>query len=449
MFPLINPQNIPKKHRFIWVTQDHSGEGFAKHCMEEIGYENVIYSTIPKDNEEKLEEFDLVGDGIVQKIPFDEIFKDRKNFKEWDFIFDQNHHFKEADQLRQEGFSVFGGMELQEKMEHDRNFGQQLVKKAGLQTLPFVEFSDPQSGIDYLEQNEDKAFVFKPDNGAGCYTTYVPDNEDDAEANEELRKYMKALPDDGTTYILQERIKGLEFNVEIWVYKGTPFFAFLDLECKRKLNKDEGEMVGCSQDIAFTIPLNAKVLKNTLYKLLPHMPKDYTGFLDMNIITKDKQDYFIEFCARFGYSAHPNLIWNLAISPFSEILSAFLDGNIKDFYRHFRHGFGASITLYIDHPMKGLPFEKEGDVHGHFYHFDSYKDEDDDYCLAGYGNEVGIVCAHGFTIKEAAKETLRIADKIHYPMHAMRTDLGENDYPLAPQGRYDALVHMGYLDKGD
>lgn len=442
--------NNETQKKLIIVTQDYSGLGFAKRATEELGYENVILAYRMKDKEENEECFDLVGNGIAEKMELDELMENREDFRDWYFMWDGNHNYEDADLLRLEGFKVFGGMELQDKMEHDRNFGMELVKQAGLDTLPYQEFNNPQDGIDYLEQNQDKAFVFKPDAGEGCYTTYVPDHEDDHEANEELRKYMTSLDDDGTTYILQERIKGLEYNIEAWIYKGKPVFAFVCLESKRKLNKDEGEMVGCSQDVSFVVPLEAKILKNTVYKLLPHIPEDYTGFLDCNILNKDKKDYFIEFCARFGYNAHPNLFWNLAISPFTEILFDLMDGNIDDFYRHFRYGFGSSVTLYIDHPRKGLPFHKDKDLHGHFYHFDTYREYDEwgdpEYYLAGYANEVGIVCAHGFTIKESAKECLRLADKIHFPMHAMRSDLDKNDYPTEPGGRYMALVSMDYLE---
>ena len=448
MLPFVN-NVIPKLKKYIFLTRDHSGEGFAKHAMEEVGHENVLYSVIPKDDEENFESLDLVGNGIVEKIDWDELWKNRTKYKDFLWVVDGNHNPDKFDQLRKEGFQVFGSSQLQFDMENDRAFGMQIVQKAGLDTLPYVEFSSPEEGIEYLELSPDKAYVFKPDSGAGCYTTYVPDNEDDEEANEELRRYMTALDDDGTTYILQERIKGLEFNVEAWIYKGTPFFAFADLECKRKLNKDEGEMVGCAHDCVFSIPLGSKVLHNTVYKVLKQLPADYTGFLDVNILNKDKKDYFIEFCARWGYNSHPNLIWNLAISPLTTILSDFMAGDIKDFYRHFRHGFGTSITLYIDHEKKGLPFEKVDNLKGHFYHFDTYM-EDENYYLAGYGNEVGIVMGHGFTIKEAGEEALKNGNKIHYPMHAFRTDIDKNDYPLAPQGRYDALVHMGYfLPKGD
>lgn len=428
---------------FIIVTKDYSGLGFAKRLSEEGN--DVILATIMKKDEDNKKCFNLVGNGIVDKADFETVFEDREDYRDAYWIWDQNHNFEYADKLRSEGFKVFGGQELTSKMEHDRAFGNNIVKQAGLDTLPTFEFSDIDSGLAFLEENEDNAYVFKPDETDASYATYVPDNENDGLANKELCAYMESLPDAGT-YILQQRISNaLEVNVEVWLYKGTPFFAYCGLESKRKLNKDEGEMVGCSQDITFAIPLESNLVMETVGKLYPSY-QDYTGFLDMNVLIKNKKFYFLEFCARFGYNSHPNLFWNLALSPVGDIFSNIVDGKVEDFYKHFDYGFGASISLYIDHPREGLPFIKDWDLHGHFYHFDTYRDNDMNYFLAGYANEVGIVCSHGYTIKEAAKECLRLADKIHYPMHAMRTDLHENDYPSAPIGRYAALESMDLLD---
>lgn len=434
------PTENPKK--FIVVTQDFSGLGFAKRLTEEGN--DVLVAIIPKEDEDNEELLMRVGDGIVEKQEISKVIKNRLNYKDAYWIWDQNHNFEYADQLRKEGFKVFGGQELAYKMEHDRKFGNDIIKKAGLDTLPTHEFSDIQSGLDFLDANEDKAFVFKPDESVAAYTTYVPDNEIDEYANRELYRYMESLSDDGT-YILQERISdALETNVEVWLYKGTPFFAFVDLESKRKLNKDEGEMVGCAHDIVFTTSLESRLVKETIAKLYPFY-QDYTGFLDMNVLIKDKKFYFLEFCARFGYNSHPNLFWNLALSPIGEILSDFIDGKIEDFYRHFNYGFGASVTLYIDHPREGLPFKKQEHFHGHFYHFDTYENEDDEYFLAGYANEVGIVMGYGYTIEEAGRDALRNGDKIFYPMHAMRTDICGREYNSSPANRYDALEAMKLL----
>ena len=258
---------------------------------------------------------------------------------------------------------------------------------------------------------------------------------------------MESQPGSGT-FVLQERKKGIEINVEMWLFEGKPFFAHANFESKRKYNGDWGKMIGCSQDIEFIIPIDARILRDTIHKLikLPEF-KDYTGFVDLNLIVADNEYFFLEFCARFGYNSHPNLFLTLAIQPLSVILSKMLLGDVKDFYSLFRAGFGASITMWIDDPVAGLPliFGEGEETESRFYHFDTYC-EDEDYYLAGYANEVGIICAHDYDIHSAAEEALRKFARIHYSGHAGRTDLALKDYQSNPEERYIACVAMKLFD---
>lgn len=432
---------------FIIVSQDYSGLGFADMCQKE-GYETLMAIRAKDDlKKEDVESFDQVGVGIIQKVDLDQIMKARKQFKDAYWIWDGNHNPEDSETLRSEGFKVFGGSELMNKMEHDRNFGASLVKAAGLPTPETYDFKTLEEGLKFLEEpdNKETAFVFKPDEGEGAYSTYVPNSKKDADAHDELECYMRSLSEDGITYILQERKKGVEANFEIWVYKGQPFFGFCSLECKRRSAQDQGEMVGCAFDLNFCLPLEAKAFQETCMRLLPQMPKDYTGFLDMNVIVADKKNYFLEFCARFGYNAHPNLFLNLAIDSFPDIIAAFIDGDIEDFYDHFRDGFGASILCRIDHPKKGFPVYMRDGVEKHVFLFDEYKEEEQ-YFLSGFGNEALIVTGHDYTPKTAGEEAITNYAKINFPMKDGRLDMDKNDFPTAPIARFDALNAMGYLD---
>lgn len=468
LFPQKKNTSIDKsKPQVILVTKDFSGLGWAEICVKN-GYSTLLaikteeateYDKLSQkaeltveelarvsELEDILEKIDLVGDGMMDKILLDDLMAKREKFRDAFWIWDGNHNYKEGELLRKEGFrNIFGGTELTYKMENDRNFGVSIAEKAGLPTPDTHEFSSIDEGLAFLEQNTDKAYVFKPDDGEGAYATYVPDSIKDEEAHQELVVYMQSLPDEGGTYILQERIKGVEINFEAWIYKGTPFFAFGCLESKRRSNRDKGELVGCAHDIAFTIPLQCKGMRETVLKLLPHLPKDYTGFLDINFIHKDKQDYFLEFCARFGYNSHPNLFINLGIKSFPEIMIDFINGNIRNFYKNFRDGFGASILCRITHPKKGFPFYLRESADKNFFFFDEYC-ESDQYFLSGYSNEVGIICGHDYTIKTAGEECLNNFEKVNYPLHDGRTDIDKNDYPSSPQARHDALEAFGYLD---
>jgi phosphoribosylamine--glycine ligase len=435
------------KPMIIWVTKDFACLGFCAMTIQ-AGYPCLLVCAMPED-EEKLEEYEAVGNGIVDKITLEEFMKSRAKYKDAYLFWDMNFAFKENEQLRKEGFKVFGGSEFQYKCEKDRKFGTDLVKSAGLSVPDTYEFSDKEKGLAFLDEHEEEAFVFKPDDGeAGAFTTYVPDAVKDDKANRELYDYLSSMNGDTGQFILQKRIKAVEVNVELWLYKGQPYFAHANFECKRKHNKDEGEMCGCAQDIEFKVPINCKLVKNTVGRLirLPEF-KNYTGFVDMNILKAKDDYYFLEFCQRFGFNSHPNLFMNLPINKtLPELLIMMVDGDVAGFEQYFDDGFGASVTLRIDHPSKGYPIYIPEDMYERkFFLFDQYALDDKIY-MAGYGEEVGIVMAHDYTIQQAAEQVLREVDKINYPCHDCRTDLDKKDYESSPILRYEALDAMKQFD---
>lgn len=429
---------------FIIVTRDFSGLGWAKKLQHEGN--DVILAYKLKDKDENEKEAKKVGQGIVPVMELDTIFDERKKHKDSYWIFDMNIHTEYAKNLEEEGYKIFGGQEISDKMENDRNFATDLMKKYGIKSPITVEFSSSEEGLSFLEQNEDKAYVFKPDEPNEICYTFVPDNEKNEKANKELQVYLSSISDTGT-YILQERIKGVETNIEVWFYKGKPFFAFCDIECKKKLNHDFGGMVGCAQSIDFAIPLECKAVRTTIAKLYDYYKElKYTGFVDANIIVYDNENFYLETCNRFGYNSHPNLLLSVAKNPIGDILSDFIDGKINDFYDNFRYGFGASISLYSDKPRPGVPLFIEEEAEDHFFLFDAYR-EDDQLFLSGYGQEIGIISHHGYTIKEAAEEAFEMAKNVRFPIRGLRSDLGKDDYHSAPINRFHALDVMCYFDK--
>lgn len=435
-----------KSNTFVIVTKDLSGLGWALKLMNE-GCEVIVAIRYPDDLEDdELERLGKVGDGIIDLRSLDEVFKKRKEYKDAYWIYDQNNYWEEGEILKKEGFKILGGSKLAYDMENDREFAVELVHKAGIETPDTQEFSTIEEGVAYLEENEDRSFVFKPNSTDADWKTYCPDSEKAPAANEELRTYLSCLPDGNSGgFILQERIKGVETNFEIWLYKGKPYFAFCDLECKKKNNDDLGGLVGGAQDIAFTIPVECRGVQETVAKLLK-LPefKDYTGYLDINVIISDKAPYFLEFCARFGYPSHPTLLYSLALSPLSDILRAMLDGDTEDFYKHFKHGFGAGITLNADSRNSGTPIYVSEEIEHLFYPYDLFTDGEH-LLLARADMEVGVITGHGYTLKLAAEEAKENMKRVNFPDRGGRTDLGDNDYASAPQARYDALVAMKYI----
>ncbi len=438
----------PKKPSFIIVTKDFSGLGYAK-MIQDAGYP-VVMAYQPGDDEkadkEKFESYKNVGKRIVERVPLNVIFEAREQYRESYWIFDQNHHWEICETLVEEGFRTWGGRELMYNMEHDRDFGVEIAKKAGLGIPESHEFNSLEEGTKFLEENPDRAFVFKVDDQSGAWDTYVPDSKKADAANRELQTYLKSLSgNNGKDFILQERKDGVEVNFEVWCYEGKPFLAFCDLESKKKLNDDYGCLVGGAQDIGFLVPIESRGIQQTVAKFLAlDEYKNYTGFLDINVIVADRGNYFLEFCARFGYPAHCTLFSALAIDSFPELIMDMIDGRVENFEERFKHGFAAGITLYTDKQRLGLPVYVTPEAEKKFYIYDLFK-KDGITMTSGFSAEIGIITAHGYTIKEAAEEAIKERDSINFPNRSSRSDLDKNNYGSAPQGRYDALHAMKYV----
>lgn len=434
-----------EKRLFVVVTKDMSGLGWAKKLQEEG--ERVVLATKNMEKTPELKKaFELVGKGWVPRTTLEEAMKTLQLPHVY-WIFDSNHFGKEADQLRAKGQKVFGTSELSAKMEYDRAYGVEVATKYGLSSPETEEFSTVEEGLKFLEANPAKAYVFKPDASEFGYLTFVPFRERASDANRELYFYLKHVTFDGT-YILQERKQGVEVNVELWLHEGKPFQALVTLESKRKGERDTGEMAGCAADIDFIIPLDSPLIDATIGKLLPfYAEKKVTGFVDVNVIIGDNEVWFLEVCNRFGYSSHPNTFINLALDGFGNIMADWMDGKVAKMGEKFRKGYGASISLFIDHERPGLPLYLDKHHDHHFYPYDGYKDGED-LLLAGYSNEVGIFMDFDYTIQGAAEACLHklyYNEAVSFPDMDFRKDLGGKDYHNAPNRRHEALRRMGYI----
>ena len=436
--------------QFVIVTKDYSGLGWAKKLMEE-GETVTLAGENPEDKPEFKKLYDMVAKDWIPRMDLSEaINKLQTDSTYW--IFAENNFTEEAEKLRKAGQKVFGTSTLSEKLEHDRHYAVEIAEQSGLSSPPTAEFTTKDEGVAFLDENPDRAYVFKPDDSGGTnYSTFVPIRIKDEDANRETYTYLAHMKAEPGPYILQERIpieEGTEANAEVWLFEGEPILAFLGLEVKRKNTYDLGEMAGCGGDIATMIPLDCKLVQETIGKMLPfYKEQKYTGFADVNVIYTKQGPQFLEVCNRFGYNSHVTLFLALAQDGFGNILADFIDGNVEGMAERFRAGFGSSLTMFLDHPREGMPVHVDEKYAEMFYPFDGYKEEDT-FLLAGYSNEIGIYVAFGSTIEaatKACKEQLAMEEAVSVPDYYYRWDLDDTDYYNAPITRYHALKAKGLL----
>lgn len=427
--------------RFVVATKHFAGLGFAPRLQDE-GHE-VIVAYAGVDDRRTAEAYALVGNGLVKKVPLADMMADAQQFRDAYWIWDENHGVDENERLRRDGFKVFGGGGYADRMEHDRDACLAFVNEYGLKPPPSFAFDAAADALAFIEAHPDTAFVYKPDRGES-FETWLPQSDRPAEANLELRQHLRSLRN-RSPFVLQELKDGIETNVEVWFVEGEPRFAFMQIESKKKLVGDLGDLVGCAFDFVFTVPLDCRAVRDTIGRVFPaYRERKYTGFGDANFIAARDGIWFLEKCERFGYNAHPTLFWTLNRTPLGETFASLVDGT---FGPNFSTGFGASCTMSMDHRQSGKAIQFPASAAKRLYLYDAYRcDEYEDILLtAGYYDDVLIATGFGDTIADAWDAALATAWSVKFPGRSFRTDGGGTDFPSSPLRRYEALRAMGYL----
>jgi len=433
------------KRKFIVVTKDFAGLGFAIQEINKNGSKVIVaHKLCEKFDEKELEAANMMGKGLVKTVELDKLFDDRESYREYYWIWDGNHNADYGEILISEGFKVWGGTKFTDDLEHDRGIGVEFAESCGLVSPPTMEFTSAEEGISFMEQNEDKAYVMKPNDLEDNSLTYVPMAEDPHEANEEVRNILEAYSNHEATssYILQEMVQGVEVNIEAFFVNGEAYFAHANFEDKFSHQKDSGEATGCAFDLDFEIPRYSRLYLETVGKMEPALKEmGYTGLADANIIVSDDNFWFLEFCFRLGYNAAVNFFYNLANKTCLQTLADMVDG-IKDIKS--KSGFGASMTVFTEKYKTGLPISYPEKYEDRIFLFDGYK-ENDIFKMAGIGHEILIINEHNYTIKTALKDVVDSASRIVFKNCYFRRDADENNYKLSPENRYAALVAMKML----
>ncbi len=247
------------------------------------------------DNERGL----MVGDGLVERV------KDFEPWMRWAdvvFLADNTKYLVRMDQWRKEGIRIVGPSQETAAWEIDRKLGMKIFEEVGIPCPPYREFSDYDAAISYVKK-QDRAFVSKP---CGVETdkslSYVaPSPEALVFMLERWKKRGKLK----ASFILQEKVKGVEFAVGGWFGPhGWNRGWEQNFEHKKLMHGDLGPNCGEAGTVtryARTCKLAKKVLEPLTEKL---QKAGYIGCIDVNcIIDEAGIPWPLEFTNRPGVPA--------------------------------------------------------------------------------------------------------------------------------------------------
>ncbi|MFZ1626660.1 MAG: hypothetical protein WAT81_02535 [Candidatus Moraniibacteriota bacterium] len=353
-------------------------------------------------------------------------------------VFDDVGYGKIQDDLRRDGFRVVGGSEGGDRLEKNRRFGQELLAKCGMQTMPNYDFETPEAAIEYVKANP-KAWVVKQNTHQSAlnYVGVLPDGRDSLSV---LETYAK----NGVKNItLQERIAGIEVSINRY-FNGNDWVgpSEITIEHKSLFNEDIGPKTGEMGNLMWYDNSNGRFFEATIGKLKPYLREvDFRGDIDINCFINEDKVYPIEVTARFGCPiTHSQSVMH--ISPWHEFLGAIADG--REYELEHRDGYCIALTLALP------PFPYEGALASEYsseglellfseplsesdmknIHFEAIEKKYDGtaerfFVTHSIGYTV-FVTGYGLTVVEAQKNVYALAKKVIIPKVFYRTDIGDS-----------------------
>lgn len=191
-----------------------------------------------------------VGDGFVEKASSWDTLVDWAEV----IVFDDISFGRAADKLRSEGKRVIGGSSFTDRLENEREYGQQELAKAGVSVLPSWNFSDFDEAIKFVQGNPQR-YVIKPSGKAQNEKEllFVGQEEDGNDVRNVLAHYKKNWSNKIRIFQIQKYASGVEVGVGAF-FNGKDFVTPININFEHKrlfpgeIGPSTGEM-GCYDDM--------------------------------------------------------------------------------------------------------------------------------------------------------------------------------------------------------
>jgi len=411
-----------EKRKFLF----HSLTGLIGDIAWQVSKEGHEVRYYIKDQQES-----DIADGFVAKS--DDVDKDT----EWAdiVVFDDTlGQGQKAQQLRAAGKKVVGGTAYTDRLEDDRSFGQEELKKAGVNIIPYKEFDSFDDAIEHVAQNPGR-YVIKPSGEAQNVKRrlFVGEEDDGQDVVRMLEAYKKAFSDEIKVFQLQRRVTGVEVAVGAF-FNGRRFIHPVNINFEHKklfpgnLGPPTGEM-GTSMFWSMPNQLFNQTLERMEAKL---REEGYVGYIDVNCIVNHNGIYPLEFTARFGY---PTISIQQAgmLTPIGQFFWDLANGN--DPRLRVKSGFQIGVRIVVP----PFPFDDK-DTFESFsknaaivfkrppadeFHIEDVKQVNGQWVVAGTSGVILVVVGSGQTMKQAQAQVYWRIKNVLIPNMYYRTDIGD------------------------
>ena len=431
-----NQTTNPKK--FLFVSYSALISDVAWQVVKE-GHEAKYYI---KDQEDKDS-----ADGLVPKVDNWQAEIDWADIIVFDDVLGMGRW---AQDLRKRGKLVVGGTAYTDRLEDDRAFGQEELKKYGIPIIPYQNFDDFEKSIEYIKNNPGK-YVIKPSGEAQNTKRFlfVGQEDDGKDVIQVLDAYRKLWSKKIKVFQLQKRVTGVEIAIGAF-FNGNEFVYPINVnfEHKKLFPGDIGPATGEMGTSMFWSNPN-RIFNATLKKMEEKLAEEkYVGYIDINCIVNKNGIYPLEFTSRFGYPTI-HIQQEGILMPTGEFLYDLAAGKLKKFKT--KSGFQIGVRLVVP------PFPYGGETMGaaadsrdsviifkkpnmEGIHIEDAKWINNEWVVAGNSGVVLVVVGTGQTMKQAQGQVYNRINNILIPNMYYRDDIGDRWFEDS-----DKLHNWGYL----
>jgi phosphoribosylamine--glycine ligase len=426
----------PKK--FLFVSFDALITDIAWQISKE-GHQVKMYTECPDEKE--------VGQGFIELVDSWRKFVDWADIIVFDDVLGMGTW---AQEMRKKGKLVIGGTQYTDRLEDDRSFGQEELKKAGVNILPYKEFTSFIEAIKYVQENPGK-YVIKPSgeaqNSKGLL--FIGEEDDGRDVIQVLNDYHTAWASKIPTFQLQKRITGVEIAVGAF-FDGKEFIYPINVnfEHKKLFPGNLGPSTGEMGTFMFWSGPN-RLFNHTLKKMEPKLAEEgYVGYIDINCIVNNYGIYPLEWTSRFGYPTI-SIQQEGMITPIGEFFYELASGQKPKL--KVKQGFQIGVRIVVppfpfsdpetfDVKSKDsvIYFSKKKTIEG--LHIEDVKMVNGEWVVTGSAGVVLIVCGCGHTMRQTQNQVYSRIKSINIPHMYYRDDIGDRWFEDS-----DRLHNWGYL----
>ena len=338
-----------------------------------------------------------------------------------------------VDVFEKRGIKTFGPRANAAILEGSKAFSKDLMKKYGIPTAAYENFSDPEAALKYLETAK-MPIVLKADGLALGKGVLICNTLEEAREGINTIMVDRKFGKSGNTVVIEEFMTGREVSVLSFVDGKTIRTMSSAQDHKRAKDNDEGLNTGGMGNFSpspfYTEEVDDFCRKHIFQATVDAMAKEgrpFCGVIFFGLMLTEDGPKVLEFNARFG-DPEAQVVLPRMKNDIIDVMLACIDGKLADVRLDFSDEAAVCVVLasdgYPEHYEKGFPISgfEAFDGKEDYFCFHAGTKEEGGKIVTNGGRVLGIT-ALGKDIAEARAKAYEATKWVNFENKYMRTDI--------------------------